>query len=147
MANRLNYNDLLKYMEIVLDMEKNVYIQQRTLDKMKSQTDHLAIAGKYVKPQKPQELQNPQNMDDNSENMSRIKMSAVALFFLSIVFGGIVYIVFRFGSCIITFDTHTLEPMVCLIIGLVAAVIIYIISIGSTAKGIKKEINIYTKSR
>ena len=145
MANRLNYNDLLKYMEIVLDMEKNIYIQQRTLDKMRSQTDRLAIAGKYVKPQKPQkpqELQNPQNMDDNSENMSRIKMSAVALFFLSIVFGGIVYIVFRFGSCIITFDTHTLEPMVCLIIGLVAAVIIYIISIGSTAKGIKKEINI-----
>ena len=27
MANRLNYNDLLKYMEIVLDMEKNVYIE------------------------------------------------------------------------------------------------------------------------
>lgn len=55
MANRLNYNDLLKYMEIVLDMEKNIYIQQQTIKKVKSLTNGLGIANNYTKPQVPQQ--------------------------------------------------------------------------------------------
>ncbi|MBQ1393252.1 MAG: hypothetical protein IIY81_06930 [Lachnospiraceae bacterium] len=47
MANRLNYNDLLKYMEIVLDMEKNVYIELKSWQDLQGKIKRLGIANTY----------------------------------------------------------------------------------------------------
>ena len=52
MANRLKYNDLLKYMEIVLDMEKNVYIELKSWQDLQGQISRLGIARNYEYPQK-----------------------------------------------------------------------------------------------
>lgn len=52
MANRLNYNDLLKYMEIVLDMEKNVYVELKSWQDLQGQMNRLGIARNYEQPQK-----------------------------------------------------------------------------------------------
>lgn len=52
MANRLNYNDLLKYMEIVLDMEKNVYVELKSWQDLQGQINRLGIANTYREPYK-----------------------------------------------------------------------------------------------
>lgn len=51
-ANRLSYNDLLKYMEIVLDMEKNVYIEEQTWKYLNNQANNLGIKKIYKEPKK-----------------------------------------------------------------------------------------------
>ncbi len=52
MANRLNYDDLLKYMEIVLDMEKNVYIELKSWQDLQGQMNRLGITNNYNQPSK-----------------------------------------------------------------------------------------------
>lgn len=52
MANRLNYNDLLKYMEIVLDMEKNVYVELKSWQDLQGQMNSLGISRNYNAPNK-----------------------------------------------------------------------------------------------
>ena len=51
-ANRLSYSDLLKYMEIVLDMEKNVYIEEQTWKYLNNQANNLGIKKIYKEPKK-----------------------------------------------------------------------------------------------
>lgn len=116
MANRLSYNDLLKYMGIVLDMEKNVYIEQQTLNKLQNQADCLGIARNYKKP-------------DEVEDVLNIA-TIFAIFFLSIVLGVIVYAALRIGSCILTLTMYTLQPAVCLRFSGIVTVLSIIILIG-----------------
>ena len=52
MANRLNYNELLKYMKIVLDMEKNVYVELKSWEELQGHINRLGIMGNFERPQK-----------------------------------------------------------------------------------------------
>ncbi len=84
MANRLNYNDLLKYMEIVLDMEKNIYIQDKTIEKLNKKEKSLGFSKDYSKP-----------TEDNEP-------SYVWAFVLSVVLGVIVVFILNFVLAAIT---------------------------------------------
>ena len=46
-GERKYYNDLLKYMEIVLDMEKNVYIELKSWQDLQGKIKRLGIANTY----------------------------------------------------------------------------------------------------
>ena len=116
MANRLSYNDLLKYMEIVLDMEKNIYIEQQTLKQLQNQANRLGIARSYKEPK----------AEENRLNA----LAILGIIWLSILLGVIVYAVLRIGSFILTLAMHPLEPAVCLVVGGVISILSIFISIG-----------------
>ncbi|MBQ8133328.1 MAG: hypothetical protein IJ192_02805 [Clostridia bacterium] len=50
MTNKLSYDKLLKYMEIVLDLEKNIYVQKNTMKNMIPLMSNLGISKSFKKP-------------------------------------------------------------------------------------------------
>ena len=126
MANRLNYNDLLKYMEIVLDMEKNVYVELKSWQDLQGKIKRVGIAKNYEEPQ------------NFGEGITDFGCAGIFMtLFFSIFFGGIVYFLLRvIGAAlwIFTLHQHDITQTVCWIIGGIVAGLITVISIGSSIK-------------
>lgn len=47
----MNTNELKEYLEIIVDMEKSIYMQKRTIEKMKQEIEVLGIRRKITKPE------------------------------------------------------------------------------------------------
>ena len=145
MANRLNYNDLLKYMEIVLDMEKNVYVELKSWQDLQAKIKRLGIAKNYEKPK------------DFDGGLTGLGCSGI---FLTIIFsmflGGSVYFILRLiggALWLFTRQQNTITPTMALIIGgLITIVIILIVIIRSIMEqkaykeNCEKDINIYNQN-
>lgn len=129
MANKLKYNDLLKYMEVVFDMEKNVYVELKAWQELQGQINSLGIAKTYREPMKEA---NP-NIFLNS--LVYIFMGAflgVAAFFVSTVVFVVVDIFF-----------YVIDLRITIFIGVIAWILAIIINIVRDIKAINDIKNNY----
>ena len=96
----MNSEQIKEYLGIVVDMEKNVYLQNQAVMRLKGEINSLGIPRHFEEPQKPAEY----------------KSDAPATIIFCLIFGIIGFLIFRWG-----FRLFTGTTLIGFIIGLFAA--------------------------
>lgn len=132
MANRLNYNDLLKYMEIVLDMEKNVYVELKSWQDLQGQMNRLGMPRKYNKPVR--------------YSTTNLFLRFLASFFGGAIVGFIAVFVLIVGACTVGHiaQTDLPTPKTAITVGVITWIIVIIIAMRSAIMEKNYEKNRYS---
>ena len=107
-------NELKEYLGIVVDMEKNIYLQKEMIGKLQKEISHLGIANTYEKPQLP-ELSGAKSAGNIAASLIALILSFLAVAWgVSLITSGVI-LYFLFALVVFA---AAIAAFICGIIGI-----------------------------